>query len=330
MAKQRALAGAVVVLTGASSGIGRAAALEFARHRANVVLAARDEVALGEVARECERLGAPQALVVPTDVTDAAAVQELAEAAAIINGRIDIWINNAGVGAIGAFDVTPIAAHEQVIQTDLLGYFRGAHAVLPYFKRQRSGVLINTLSLGSWVPQPYAAAYSAAKFGLVGLSEALRGELGRWPGVHVCDIYPSFIDTPGLRHGANYTGRSISPLPPVYDARRVARAMVALAERPRRTVAIGAPAILLRLAYLLTPGYSRLSARFIEAALHRARPAAVSPGNLFEPPPGARHIDGGWRSLGTRRRALIASTAAAAGLYLARRRKLRGRLDKAA
>ncbi|MBW6608254.1 SDR family NAD(P)-dependent oxidoreductase, partial [Salmonella enterica subsp. enterica serovar Weltevreden] len=73
--------------------------------------------------------------------------------------RIDIWINNAGVGAVGAFDETPLDAHEQVVQTDLIGYLRGAHVVLPYFKQQNAGILINTLSVGSWVPQPYAVAY---------------------------------------------------------------------------------------------------------------------------------------------------------------------------
>src|SRR5690606_30813281 len=102
-----------------------------------------------------------EALAVPTDVTHNESMEALATAAADFGqGRIDVWINNAGVGAVGAFDETPLDAHEQVVQTDLLGYLRGAHVVLPYFKQQNAGILINTLSVGSWVPQPYAVARS--------------------------------------------------------------------------------------------------------------------------------------------------------------------------
>ena len=172
------LHGALVVLTGTSSGIGRAAAQAFARQGARLVLAARDAEALAETADECRALGG-EVLVVPTDVTHSDEVEALASAAAEFGqGRIDVWINNAGIGAVGAFDETPLDAHEQVVQTDLLGYLRGAHAVLPYFKQQQRGVLINTLSVGSWVAQPFAAAYSASKFGLRGLSQALRASWG--------------------------------------------------------------------------------------------------------------------------------------------------------
>jgi NAD(P)-dependent dehydrogenase (short-subunit alcohol dehydrogenase family) len=316
----RTLPNSVVVITGASSGIGRATAHEFARKGAAVVLAARDAAALAEVVGECEQLGA-RATAVPTDVTDVSAVRRLAEAAEELSGRLDVWVNNAGVGAVGAFDETPLAAHEQVIQTDLLGYLRGAHAAVPYFKRQGAGVLINVLSLGSWAAQPYAVAYSAAKFGLRGFSEALRGELSRWPGIHVCDIYPAFIDTPGVRDGGNYSGHALKPLPPAYDARRVARAIAALAERPRASVTVGSVATLVRLVHVLTPGYSRWSARFMEQALRRAPPAAPSPGNLFQPPSGERRIDGGWRSPRARRNARLAGalTAVAASYYLAKR-----------
>lgn len=319
------LHGALVVLTGASSGIGRAAAQAFARQGARLVLAARDAEALAETADECRALGG-EVLVVPTDVTHSDEVEALASAAAEFGqGRIDVWINNAGIGAVGAFDETPIDAHEQVVQTDMLGYLRGAHAVLPYFKQQQRGVLINTLSVGSWVAQPFAAAYSASKFGLRGLSQALRGELGPWPGVHICDVYPGIVDTPGFRDGGNYAGRSLQPPPPLIDPRQVANAMVSLALHPRHTTSVGATATLLRLANFLTPGFDRLNGLITGFALGRAQRVPTSSGNLFNPPLGQRRIDGGWRSAvdGDKHWLLIGGIAAAAVgvcLCLTRRR----------
>ncbi len=319
------LHGALVVLTGASSGIGRAAAQAFARQGARLVLAARDAEALAETADECRALGG-EVLVVPTDVTHSDEVEALASAAAEFGqGRIDVWINNAGIGAVGAFDETPLDAHEQVVQTDLLGYLRGAHAVLPYFKQQQRGVLINTLSVGSWVAQPFAAAYSASKFGLRGLSQALRGELGPWPGVHICDVYPGVVDTPGFRDGGNYAGRSLQPPPPLIDSRQVANAMVSLALHPRHTTSVGATATLLRLANFLTPGFDRLNGLITGFALGRAQRVPTSSGNLFHPPLGQRRIDGGWRSAvdGDKHWLLIGGIAAAAVgvcLCLTRRR----------
>lgn len=294
MSDKRSLDGAVVVITGASSGIGRAAAQAFAGEGARVVLAARDENALAEVADECQQLGA-RALVVPTDVTQSEALQHLADRALEFAGRIDVWINNAGVGSVGGFEETPLQVHERVVQTDLLGYLRGAHAVLPQFKKQRRGVLINTLSVGSWVAQPYAVSYSAAKFGLRGFGEALRGELTDWPDIHVCDVYPAVMDTPGFRDGGNYSGHALTPPAPLYDPRRVAAAMVRLARHPHSSTTVGGTARLLRLAHFLVPGFTRLLGWGTARAIDRARNVPVSSGNLFHPPLGQRRIDGGWR-----------------------------------
>lgn len=300
----------LVVITGASSGIGRAAAHAFACEGARLVLAARDEEALNEVVEECNARGA-SALAVSTDVTRSEHMRALAEQAASFGeGRIDIWINNAGVGAVGSFEETPLEAHEQVLQTDLLGYLRGAYVAWPFFKAQKSGILINTLSLGSWVAQPYAAAYSASKYGLRGLSEALRGELHEFPDIHVCDIYPAVMDTPGFRDGANFTGHALKPPPPVYDPQLVANAMVACALRPKQSTTVGAAATLARIAHQVIPGFPQLYGWLTRLGLQHSPQAASSTGNLFSPSSDQRRVEGGWRSPSGRSPLLVAAGAA--------------------
>ena len=319
-----ALASPVVVLTGASSGIGHAAALAFARQGARLVLAARGAEALDKVAAECRLLDA-DALAVPTDVTDADAMRALADAAIQRHGRIDVWINNVGIGAVGAFDATPIEAHQQIIATNLVGHMNGAHAVLPHFRKRGRGVLINMISVGGWTIAPYAAAYTASKFGLRGFSEALRAELGNLPGVHVCEVYPTFVDTPGLLHGANYSGKRLRPPPPVLDPREVASALVALSRAPRDVTSIGSIALPGRLAHALMPTLTgRLTVWLTDRALERADPAPVTNGNLFEPSR-VHTIDGGYRTLASRALPVaavaVAGAAALALLWALRPRK---------
>jgi short-subunit dehydrogenase len=283
-----------IVITGASSGAGRAMALEFARNGAKLVLAARREQALVDTARECETLGG-RAIVVITDVTDVMAMKNLAQTAFDCGGGIDVWVNNAGVLAGGAIDETPVEIHDQVIKTNLIGYLHGASAVIPFFKQQGYGILINNISVGGWFPVPYAIGYSASKYGLRGFSEALRGELHRWPHIHICDIFPAFLDTPGIQHAANYTGRYLRPAPPVYNPQRVARAVVSLAHNPAKAKTIGSVAIFLRIANSLFPGISRkITASVMEAYFKNAEPAENTSGNLFEPVEYGASIHGGW------------------------------------
>lgn len=253
-------------------------------------------------------------MVVPTDVTDADAVRSLAEAAIARFGHVDIWINNVGVGAVGLFEDTPIEAHGRVIEANLLGHMHGAHAILPHFKSLGRGTLVNMISLGGWVPAPYATAYSASKFGLRGFSEALRAELSGQPHIHVCEVYPTFVDTPGMTHGANYSGSQVRPPPPVVDPRTVAKAIVSLAKRPRARTYIGAPARAGILAHALAPDVLGQTMKWLtDKALQRARPAARTDGNLFEPSRGTG-IDGGFRSTRPFHPAAVALGAAAAGL----------------
>jgi short-subunit dehydrogenase len=291
----REIEGLSVVITGASSGIGRAAALAFARRGARVALAARRADLLEEVARECRAQGA-HVIAVPTDVTDPEAVEDLADAAKRAFGRVDVWINNAGTGVFGPYQNADIDLHRRTIEVNLLGSMHGAHAVLPIFLRQRSGILINNISLGGWAPTPFASAYTASKFGLRGFSAALRQELGDHRDVHVCGVFPAMIDTPGLDHGANVSGRQIDVGPLVYAPEDVAETFVSLVRWPRDEGAVGWPARAAQVAYALAPGPTEhLMGAFVRRALRRADSAPRTQGALLEPVPEGRGVSGGWR-----------------------------------
>src|SRR5690348_15639887 len=134
------IAGKTIVITGASSGFGKGTALELARNGANLILAARRDTLLDELARECESAGAT-AIPVPTDVGRREEVETLAEAALSRFGRIDVWINNAGVGAIGRFEAVPLEEHVKVIETDLMGTLYGSYYAYRCFLAQGSGTL---------------------------------------------------------------------------------------------------------------------------------------------------------------------------------------------
>jgi NAD(P)-dependent dehydrogenase (short-subunit alcohol dehydrogenase family) len=322
----RKLSNAVVVITGASSGIGRATALGMAQRGAALVLAARRDAPLYELARECEARGG-RAVAVPTDVTNQEAVEMLAAQALKHFGRIDVWVNNASVLAIGRFEDTPPEVFRQVVDTNLFGYVHGARAVLPVFRRQGYGVLINVGSLDSKLSQPYASAYVASKHAVRGLGMALRQEiaLDNTADIHVCTIMPAVIDTPIYQHAANYAGRAVKAMPPVYAAERVARAIMRCAERPYRERFVGTIAHVLGVHSVVLPGLTeRLLALFTDKQLfYRDRPAAPHPGNVFQPMAEGTDLSGGWQG-GTLRERLLATVGLAAllsgaGVWLSRR-----------
>jgi len=283
-----------IVITGASSGAGKAIALEFAAQQPKLILASRNLIAMQETAAECELLGATVKCVV-TDVSEPTAMINLAATADDFGGRIDVWVNNAGVLAVGPFTDTPIEVIEQVIGTNLMGYIYGAHAVMPYFKKQQYGALINNISIGGFLPVPYGVGYSASKFGLRGFSAALKAEMKAYPNIHICDAFPAFLDSPGIQHAANYTGKAIRPAPPVYDPRRLAIAIVKLVDHPRDEVMVGSVSSILRHSYgffpKLTTGVTNL---VISAYLKQAKTAEKTNGNIFNTLAFGNSVFGGW------------------------------------
>lgn len=187
-----------------------------------------------------------------------------------------------------------------MLQTDLVGTIYGARAALPIFRRQGSGVLINTGSLDSKLSEPYMSSYVAAKHGVAGLGMALRQELlvEGAKDIHVSTVMPETIDTPFFQHAANYSGRAVKAMPPVLSAERVARAIARMAEKPRREVFVGNAARQFWVQYLLAPGITERVFALLADKLQLSpkEPASPSDGSLYEPMMEGAGISGGWKT----------------------------------
>ncbi len=290
--------GAVVVITGASSGIGRCTALALARQGARLVLAARNKKALEQAARECRRAGA-DAAAVECDVSEEEDVQELAERAVEEFGRIDAWINNAGVGLYGRFEDIPSRSFRQQFETLWFGVVHGARAALKQFRRQGGrGLLIDVSSQVATGGIPYQAGYGAAKYAIRMFDDTLRQELQETPEIQVCTVLPSSTDTPFFEHAGNYTGREITPVGSVSRPEEVAEAIVKLIEQPEREVLIGKHGYLMGAAHALAPNvYNRAIRKYTDRKHFGSGEAEVSDGSVFEPQTPAQ-IHGGWRKRG--------------------------------
>jgi short-subunit dehydrogenase len=310
----RPLEEAVVVITGASSGIGRAAALRLARRARGLALCARSEEALAEVAAECEAAGAPT-LHRALDVSDEAAVEAFAAATVERFGRLDVWVNNAGTMAYGRFEEIPSEVFRQIVETNLMGQVHGARAALRRFRAQGAGVLINMSSVWGRVSSPQVAPYIVSKNAVRAFSECLAGELVDEDGIEVATMVPQAVDTPIFEHAGNYTGRQVRPIPPVLDVEAVARGIELCAENPKRVVNYGQAGRALEILYAVAPSlYRRLAHRaFVKGTLGQV-PASASAGNVLASR-GPHRTEGGWhaRRQGALRRAFLGAAAGALG-----------------
>lgn len=292
------LQGKVVVITGASSGFGKGAALKFAEEGADLVLAARRSRLLKQLVRECEREGV-RAVAVETDVSQPEEMEKLALRALQEFGHFDVWVNNAGVASYGEFDQVPLEEHEQVIRTNLLGTVYGSYAAMQHFRDRGEGVLINMASYLGKGSAPYHSSYVASKHGVRGLGMALRQDLQARDisGIHVCTVMPTSHDTPFFSHAGNHTGKPVTPIPPVYDPQQVVDAVVELAADPQDELLVGSSAKMASMAGKVMPAMleRRMAKKVEKHHMSQRESASDSSGAVFEPMRSGDGLRGGWR-----------------------------------
>lgn len=306
----------VAVITGASSGLGRATAIALAKRGARLVLVGRREASLQEVAGLC-RTHHADVLVAVADTADADAVERAAHAAEDAFGRIDYWINAAGVSSYARFWELPPEEFRRVIDVDVNGYANGARSALARMLPRDRGVIVNVSSILGEVPQPFSTPYSMSKAAVIAFGRSLAAELALARSrVRVVTVKPPAMDTPIFQHAGNRTGRAIRALPPVYPVSVAVRAILAALRNPRRlerdvTVAGG----------MLVRRHQR-HPRAVEAAIAaqtaagQFERAAEQPhsGTLFEASPAPGAITGGWHGRRAQTRRSLVGLATAAGL----------------
>ena len=312
----------VVVITGASSGIGRATALKLADQGARLALASRRGEVLEALAEECRARGG-EAIAVATDTTEWEAVQALAQATVSRFGRIDVWINDAAVSVFAPLVDVPLDEFRRVIDVDLMGYVHGARAALQVMIPQRRGVVINVSSIVGEVPQPYTAAYGMSKAAVRALGVSMRAELRlqRLKDVHVATVLPPTVDTPFFRHSANHTGRMVQALPPVYSVDKVAAAIVRAIKAPKDEIVIGRLGKAMVRQHRITPSPVEAQMAVMTERTHLSPTVKAAPtqGILFRPAadPADATATGGWSGRSrTAGRVAIAGVVAAAGVGL--------------
>lgn len=281
----------VMVITGASSGIGLATALAAAQAGAKVVLAARNTQALARIEKKIKKDGG-DAIFVVADVGSQAAVQKIADAALNRYGRIDTWVNNAGVSIYGKLNEVTDDDHRKLFDTNFWGTVYGSLTAVKYLKTN-GGALINLGSEVSDIAIPLQGMYSASKHAVKGFTDALRVELmeDKAP-VSVTLIKPAGINTPYTEHAKNYTDKVPTLPPPVYAPEEVAYAILHAAEHPYRDIPVGGGSKLMSSANKYMPGVMDwINSRFLTDQQLENEPARHHEGALHKPGRGG-HVHG--------------------------------------
>lgn len=282
----RKLSGTTAVITGATSGIGRETALEFISSGARVVLAGRRKERLSELVAEIESKGG-KALAHPTDVADQEQVENLINKTIERFGRIDVLINNAGVGLAARFDEMAIEDFRRLMDVNFWGAVYACKAALPVMKRQQEGgVIINVSSILGKRGVPFETAYCASKFALSGFSEALRTEV-MTDKIDVSTIFPGAVETEIFEISANQTGFNLPGNIPKFPARAMARIIAQTARFPQPEVVMALDAAAIDFFNRFAPALVDIalgwSVPFIEG-MRRSQPQSSNGrGNLYKP-----------------------------------------------
>lgn len=284
----------VVVVVGASSGIGRATARRLAVRGDHLALLARAPAALAATAAECQRDGAASVDVFSVDVTDVAAVDAAMVAVRSRHERIDAVVHSAGVAAYGRFDEVPVDVWDGVLRTNVLGAANVARSVLPDMRARDHGTLVLIGSLLGEIVVPDMSAYVVSKWAVRALGRGLQLDNRDRSGVHVCVVSPGGVDTPIYAQAANFLGRDVRPPPPVYTSGTVAAAVVDVLDRPRKRVGVGIANAVIRAGYTLTPGlYDLLVGPLFATFANGRRQVVATTGNVLCSQPSVAAVGGG-------------------------------------
>jgi short-subunit dehydrogenase len=286
--------GTTVVVTGASSGIGRATARLLAARGANVALVARSPESLAAAEAECQEVGAAT-LVVVADVADGDAVDAVLRQAVARFGRVDAVVHSAAVLAYGRFEDVPAPVFDAALAVTVGGTANVTRSALRCFRQQEQGALVVVGSLLGKIATPYMSSYVTAKWAVHGLVRTVQIETRSEPGISVSLVSPGGVNTPVYRQAGSYLGWHGRPPPPVDSPERVARAVVEALERPRREISVGLANPLAVMGFRLLPGvYDVLVTPLMRAGGISRDRAEESPGNVFEPRPSGDAVHGPW------------------------------------